>query len=88
MESEVKTNVENAQKKQKMYYDQKHAAGDLFTIGSLVLKKDFRRKRRKGGKMDYRWQGPYTITTVLGKGLYSLKERDGNQVILMVLYLV
>ena len=81
MESEVKSNVENAQKKQKLYYDRKHAAGDLFTVGSLVLKKDFRRKKRKGGKMDYRWQGPFVITTVLGKGLYALKEKDGNQVI-------
>lgn len=81
MEADVKTNVENAQRKQKLYYDQKHAAGDLFTVGSLVLKKDFRRKRRRGGKMDYRWQGPFAITAVLGKGLYSLKERDGDQVL-------
>ena len=42
MEADVKTNVENAQRKQKLYYDQKHAVGDLFTVGSLVLKKDFR----------------------------------------------
>ena len=89
MEADVKTNVENAQRKQKLYYDQKHAAGDLFTVGSLVLKKDFRRKRRRGGKMDYRWQGPFAITAVLGKGLYSLKERDGDQVLnkCMFLYL-
>ena len=45
--------VENAQRKQKLYYNQKHAAGDLFTVGSLVLKKDFRRKKRRGGKMDF-----------------------------------
>ena len=25
--------------------------------------------------MDYRWQGPFVITIVLGKGLYSLTER-------------
>ena len=89
MEADVKTNVENAQRKQKLYYDQKHAAGDLFTVGSLVLKKDFRRKRRRGGKMDYRWQGPFAITAVLGKGLYSLKERDGDLVLnkCMFLYL-
>ena len=48
---------------------------------SLVLKKDFRQKRRRGGKMDYRWQGPFAITAVLGKGLYSLKERDVDQVL-------
>ena len=88
MEADVKTNVENAQKKQKLYYDQKHAAGDLFTVGSLVLKKDFRRKRRRGGKMDYRWQGPFALTAVLGKGLYSLKERDGNQVLINTFSLI
>ena len=81
MQSEVKTNVEHAQKKQKLHYNRKHGAGDLFTIGSLVLKKDFRRRRRKGGKMDYRWQGPFVITTILGKCLYSLRERDENQVV-------
>ena len=58
----------------------KHAAGDLFTVGSLVLKKNFTRRKRKGGKMDYRWQGPYTITTILGKGLFRLKERDGDKI--------
>ena len=49
---------EDPQKKQKFHYNQKHAVGDLFTVGSLVLKKNFRRKRRKGGKMDYCWQDP------------------------------
>ena len=42
----------------KFYYNQKHAVGDLFTVGSLVLKKDFRQKRWRGGKMDYCWQDP------------------------------
>ena len=40
-------------KRRMVYYDQKHAVGDLFTVRLLVLKKDFRRKRRRGGKMDY-----------------------------------
>ena len=31
--------------------------------------------------MDYCWQGPFVITTIQGKGLYSLTERDGNQVV-------
>lgn len=38
--------MENAQKKQKLSYHQKHAAGDVFTVGSLVPKKDFRKKDR------------------------------------------
>ena len=39
-----KANIEKAQKKQKLHYDGKHGAGDLYTDGSEVLKKDFRRK--------------------------------------------
>ena len=36
------------------------------------------RKRRQGGKLDPRWDGPYEITSVLGKGLYSLKSCAGD----------
>ena len=41
-----------------------------------MLVKDFNRKKRKGGKLDYKWKGPYTITQCLGRGLYSLKAVD------------
>jgi len=58
----VKSNIIKAQKKQKENYDKKHGAASCFHVGSLVLKKDFTRKKRKGGKLDYRWTGPYTIT--------------------------
>lgn len=37
------------------------------------MKKDFLRKKRKGGKLDSKWLGPYTITATLGKGFYSLQ---------------
>ena len=39
-----------------------------------VLKKDFLRKKRKGGKLDPRWLGPYIITQKLSKGFYSLQS--------------
>ena len=80
MEKKVKSNIENAQKKQKKRYDEIHGASSCFTTGSLVLKKDFTRKKRKGGKLDYRWVGPYTIISSLGKGLFQLKECNGNNV--------
>ena len=38
--------------------------------------KDFTRKKRKGGKLDMRWKGPYTIVKILGKGLYTLEAAD------------
>ena len=62
MEGLVKSNIEAAQAKQKKYYDEKFGASSCFRVGSTVLKKDFTRKKRKGGKLDYRWQGPYIIT--------------------------
>ena len=62
VEHDVQVNIEQAQKKQKLYYDQKHGAGACFSVGATVLKKDFRRKKRHGGKLDYRWEGPFQIT--------------------------
>ena len=69
----VKANIEKAQAKQKEQHDEKHTLAGSFSIGALVLKKDFTRKRRRGGALDYRWLGLYTITTSLGKGLYRLE---------------
>ena len=80
MEEIVKANIEKAQMKQKLHYDRKHGAGDLYTVGSQVLKKHFRRKKRQGGKLDYLWQDPFMITATLGNGLYRLKEVNGNKV--------
>lgn len=80
VEETVKTNIGKAQAKQKEYYDRKYGASSCFSVGSTVLKKDFKRKKRRGGKLDYRWQGPYTITASLGKGLFRLKEISGGKV--------
>ena len=38
-EEAVKSNIEQAQKKQKEYYDLKHGAAACFNVGSVVLKK-------------------------------------------------
>ena len=43
-------------------------------IGARVLKKDFLRRKRKGGKMDPQWLGPYEVTKDLGKGFYTLSD--------------
>lgn len=47
-----------------------------YAVGAEVLVKDYERKKRKGGKLDYRWLGPYKIERSLGKGLYMLKEAN------------
>ena len=80
VEENVKANIEQAQNKQKVYYDQKFGAASCFGVGSRVFIKDFKRKKRQRGKLDYRWVGPYKITNALGKGLYELKEENGGKV--------
>ena len=69
---QVKENIEKAQIKQKQNYDRRHANPKAYQIGTKVLEKDFTRKKRKGGKMDCKYVGPFIITKSLGKGLYSL----------------
>ena len=46
----------------------------LDDVGVQVLKKDFLSNKRKGGKLDPRWLGPYIITQKFSKGFYSLQS--------------
>ena len=59
----VKQRIQQAQIKQK------HS----FEVGELVMKKDFRRGKRAGGKLDTPFVGPYIIVKCHGKGLYCLQ---------------
>ena len=74
MLEKAKMNILKAQERQKKNYDKKHSCPEVFKLGSLVLKKDFRRKKRKGGKLDLKWEGPYKISRILGRGLYQLQD--------------
>lgn len=69
---EAKSKIKAAQEKQKHYYDLKHAKPCVYEVGAKVLLKDFTRKKRKGGKLDVKWIGPFQITKSLGKGVYML----------------
>ena len=40
-----------------------------------MLKKNARRDDRKGGKQEFRWLGPYTVTSNTKNGLCKLKKR-------------
>ena len=71
---EVQKNIISAQKKQKEQYDKKYSKAVFYCVGTQVLKKDFRKKKRKGGKLDFPWVGPYLITRSLGKGFYELQS--------------
>lgn len=82
MLQQAKENIKVAQDRQKLAYDKKHGSVNGFSVGDKVLKKDFLRKKRAGGKLDARFDGPYIVTEVLGKGLYSLQGvEDKNKVV-------
>lgn len=68
LDESIKKNTVIAQQKQKQYYDMKHGAATCFTVGDAVLKKDFKREKCRGGKLDRRWEGPFVSTASLGKG--------------------
>ena len=69
-----------AQVKQKAQYDRKHAKAELFQKGQLVLRKDYRRKK-KGRKLDARFLGPYVIQRELQRGTYELRTEDGKSTV-------
>ena len=71
---EVQKKHFSAQKKQKELYDKKHSKAAFYSVGIQVMKKDFRKKKRKGGKLDFPSLGPYLITKSLGKGFYDLQS--------------
>eukprot|EP00731_Ephydatia_muelleri_P014878 Em0008g598a len=75
---EVAKNIKVAQIKYTKQYDKKHAKPSEFYIGQLVLKKDFTRKKTKGGKLSCRYVGPFTITRVKSRGVYELCSDDGK----------
>ena len=43
------------------------------------MKKDFKRKKRAGGKLDAQYVGPYIITEVHGKGTYRLLLMESKE---------
>lgn len=77
----AKYNIVKAQQRQKEVYDRKHFYPEVYKLGTVVLKKDFSRKKRKGGKLDEKWLGPFTIIGVLGRGLYRLQAVNSTEII-------
>ncbi|KAL0444274.1 UNVERIFIED_CONTAM: hypothetical protein Slati_2150100 [Sesamum latifolium] len=47
-----------------------------FQVGDLVLRRVDALKPT--GKLDPTWEGPYKVTSVIGKGAYELKDPEGR----------
>ena len=72
--TEVTSNIQNAQVKQKLYYDRMHARTG-FQLGDRVLLRNMRNLTRKRGKLTKEWSGTYELC---GNGLYRLKNESGE----------
>ena len=71
---------ELTQDKMKKFFYRKVKADD-FQLGDLVLKWGARfEDKRKHGKFDHLWQGPYKISPLNGKSAYFLQDSYGNRV--------
>ena len=55
-----------------------------FRIGTKVLLKKMKNSHRMGGKLDAKWDGPYTVEAKLSKGCYQLRSKNG--IVLKKLY--
>ena len=49
-----------------------------FVPGDFVLRDNEASNAEKPGKLAPKWEGPYVVHTVLGKGAYTLKRLDGS----------
>ena len=67
-------NIEEAQEKQKEYYDRKRSP-ETFADGTEVLVENTAQKQRKGGKLTDKWLGPYIINRHISKGLYKTQKQ-------------
>ena len=77
----ISENIAKAQEQQKRQYDRWYAVAGTYSTGTLVLEKDLARKKRKGGKLDEKWEGPFQIIANLGKGMYRLEEVRNKKIL-------
>ena len=80
----VSQSISKEASKYKAYYDKKHEAGKALEIGTLVMNRNLihgeGKSGRKGGKMDYKYMGPYIIINVdAKKSIYTLADLEGNE---------
>ena len=78
VKAQAMLNIEKAQDRQKKAYDAKHQSL-RFKEGDAVMLKNMKNEARKGGKLEQAWSGTYTVSRVLPKGVYKLRNDDGTE---------
>ena len=88
MHTNIMKNIAKAQDKQSRDYDLKHGAGSSLNVGSTVLKKNFLRKRKRGGCLEFRWDGPFEYPNRLERGYINYKSKTAQRSLLIHNYLL
>ena len=71
-------NICSAQEKQRRDYNRCHQVSNKIKVGQKVLLKNQRRMDRKGGKLSFKWFGPFTVHSISNKDLSSVINKDGT----------
>ena len=72
-------NMKDAQKKMKKRFDKKYKGKPPFDRGTMVMKKIPVNDKRKGGKLEKKWDGPYRVGDFNAKnGTYELINLRGQ----------
>jgi hypothetical protein len=59
----------------------KNVKAKIFQVGDYVLRRVFQITQEvNAGKLSIKWEGPYQISQVMGKGAYRLQTLDGKEV--------
>lgn len=74
---EARTNIRRDQAKQQKRYNKK-VRPTTYQVGDLVLRYQSAKAATHSGKLEPKWEGPFTVQAVMGKGVYRLEDSDGS----------
>ncbi|GJW52210.1 reverse transcriptase domain-containing protein [Tanacetum coccineum] len=79
-EKQEQAAIQEAKSKTKMekYYNFR-VRGTSFKPGDMVYRSNDASHAKDGGKLGPKWEGPYEVAELLGKGAYKLKDCKGNE---------
>ena len=71
-------NICSTQEKQRRDYNRRHQVLNKIKMGQKVLLKDQKRMNRKGGKLSFKWFGPFIVHSISNKNPCSLIKTKHN----------